>query len=102
MMNFKLERLKYKVKVLDVNGIQQELICLEDQSILDAACIQGVTIKYACKGGGCGLCKIQVDEGLYKRGKSSKAVLPDSERELDYTLACKTFPQSNMKVLISE
>ncbi|MBB6444937.1 2Fe-2S iron-sulfur cluster binding domain-containing protein [Bacillus benzoevorans] len=90
----------YKVKVLNQNGIQQELVCKDNQTLLDAANIQGVTINYACKGGGCGLCKIKVNEGSYERGKSSKAVLPDSEREQDYTLACKTFPKSDMQVLV--
>jgi CDP-4-dehydro-6-deoxyglucose reductase len=90
----------YKVKVLNQSGTHQELVCREDQSLLDAACSQGVTMKYACKGGGCGLCKIKVNEGSYERGKSSKAVLPDSEREQDYTLACKTFPKSDMQVLV--
>lgn len=72
----------------------------ETQTILDAACNQGVNIEYACKGGGCGLCKIKVADGDFERGKSSKAVLPDSDRKQDYTLACKTYPKSNMKVHI--
>ncbi len=90
----------YKVKVLNRSGTQQELVCKENQTLLDAANIQGVTIKYACKGGGCGLCKVKVNEGSYERRKSSKTVLPDSEREQDYTLACKTFPKSDMQVLV--
>lgn len=90
----------YKVTVLNQSGSRQEIVCKDNQTLLDAANMQGVSIKYACKGGGCGLCKIKVNEGSYERGKSSKAVLPDSERELDYTLACKTFPKSNMTVLV--
>lgn len=90
----------YKVKVRNQDGIEQELQCQENQTLLDAAQIHGVKIKYACKGGGCGLCKIQVNEGSFERGKCSKAVLPDSERELNYTLACKTFPKSDLSVVI--
>jgi len=90
----------FKIKVIDHADKHPEFSCKNDQSILDAANIQGVRIPYACKGGGCGMCKIKVEAGHYERGKSSKAVLPDSERELNYTLACKTYPKSDLKVLV--
>ncbi|MFB5189780.1 2Fe-2S iron-sulfur cluster-binding protein [Alicyclobacillus fastidiosus] len=72
--------------------------CDGTMSLLDAARNQGVKISYGCRGGGCGMCKIKVDEGQFERGLCSKAVLPDSDRELNYTLACKTFPKSDMMV----
>jgi CDP-4-dehydro-6-deoxyglucose reductase len=90
----------FKVRVVDNNSEYPEFSCNNNQSILDAARSQGIVIQYACKGGGCGLCKIKVETGAFERGKSSKAVLPDSERELNYTLACKTFPKSDLEVCI--
>jgi CDP-4-dehydro-6-deoxyglucose reductase len=90
----------FKVKVKDDPTHQSEFSCKDKQSVLDAARSQGIVIQYACKGGGCGLCKIKVEAGEYEIGKSSKAVLPDAERELNYALACKTYPKSNLEVRI--
>jgi CDP-4-dehydro-6-deoxyglucose reductase len=88
----------FRVKVLDYNGEKLEFMCRTDQSLLDAARMQGIKIPYACKGGGCGLCKIKIEKGDFERGVSSKEVLPDTERDLLFTLACKTYPCSDMKV----
>ncbi|HHY68118.1 MAG TPA: 2Fe-2S iron-sulfur cluster binding domain-containing protein [Alicyclobacillus sp.] len=74
--------------------------CTNQQSLLDATRLQGVRIKYACKVGGCGLCKIKVVEGEYRRGTCSVSGLPYDERLQNYTLACKTYPTSDMKILI--
>lgn len=90
----------FTVKVMDTGNQTLELTCPETESLLDAALRQGMKIRYGCKGGGCGLCKIKVQEGEFTRGKSSKAVLPDAERSMNYTLACKTFPKSDLKIVI--
>ncbi|HZG70394.1 MAG TPA: 2Fe-2S iron-sulfur cluster binding domain-containing protein [Chondromyces sp.] len=90
----------FNVKIMDNGGEIPELKCPETESILDAALKHGMKIPYACKGGGCGLCKIKVQEGDFERKKSSKAVLPDSERSLNFTLACKTFPKGDMKIQV--
>ncbi|MDP4105989.1 MAG: 2Fe-2S iron-sulfur cluster binding domain-containing protein [Bacillota bacterium] len=90
----------FTVKVKDHPTNQPEFSCKDKQSVLDAARSQGIVIQYACKGGGCGLCKIKVEAGKFEIGKSSKAVLPDAERELNYALACKTYPKSNLEVRI--
>lgn len=90
----------FKVTVLDENIQNSQITCGGTESILDAANRQGIKIPYACKGGGCGLCKIKIEEGEFERGKSSKAMLPDHEREMNYTLACKTFPTSDVKIQI--
>ncbi|MCQ6282288.1 2Fe-2S iron-sulfur cluster binding domain-containing protein [Bacillus sp. EB600] len=86
------------ITVVDEIGKNPRIVCDERESILDAANRQSLRIPYACKGGGCGLCKIKVEEGQFKMLKCSKAVLPDQERELNYTLACKTYPKSHMKI----
>lgn len=88
----------FKVTVMVDYGENPQITCVESESILDAANRQGIQIPYACKGGGCGLCKIKIEEGEFERKKSSKAVLPDHEREMNYTLACKTFAKSDVKI----
>jgi CDP-4-dehydro-6-deoxyglucose reductase len=92
--------LMFKVKVTDSHANQPEFACNDKQSLLDAARSQGIVIQYACKGGGCGMCKIKIEAGAFEIGKSSKAALPDSEREQNYVLACKAYPKSDLEVRI--
>lgn len=77
-----------------------EYICSEEQDILGAATRSLVRIPSACRGGGCGLCKIKVIEGQFERGKCSKNALNDEERNKNYSLACKTYPKSDMVIAI--
>lgn len=76
--------------------------CAGRQTVLDAALSKGIRIEFACKGGGCGLCKIKVETGVFHLEKCSKAVLADEERKQMYALACKTYPQSDMTILIED
>jgi ferredoxin len=94
-------KIMFKVQVMDYSEGDHELLCHDNESLLDAANRKGIKIPYACKGGGCGMCKIKVEEGEFERGTSSKAVLPDKERVMNYTLACKTYPKTDMKILIN-
>jgi ferredoxin len=69
----------FTIKITDTNG---QWIGSDTESILDGAQRNGVKIPYACKGGGCGLSKVRVEEGEFERGRSSMAVLPKDERSL--------------------
>lgn len=86
----------YKIKVID--GNYHTFFSKDGESLLDALQKHNVKIPYACRGGGCGLCKVKIEAGEFERGPSSKEALPDEEREMNYTLACKTYPKSEIKV----
>jgi len=88
----------YTIKVTDNEAAAIQWKSSGPESVLDGAQRNGVKIPYACKGGGCGLCKIWVEEGEFERGRSSAAVLPADERERNYSLACKTYPKGNMRI----
>lgn len=80
---------------------QQELMCSDSQNILLAAITNGIrSIERGCLGGGCGLCKVQVESGSYQLGLSSVHALPLEEREKGYVLACKTVPTSDLTIRI--
>ena len=70
----------------------------EGNSILDIASQNGVKIKVGCKGGGCGICKIQVLEGEVERGITSRSVLSLEEIEQGYALSCKAEPKSDVVI----
>jgi ferredoxin len=85
----------YRIKVLPDD---RTIIAKNNESILDTAIRNGVKIKVGCKGGGCGICKIQVLEGDVDRGHSARSVLPLHEMEEGYALACQTRPQSDLVI----
>lgn len=86
----------FAIRVLD--GEAKTFYCCEAENLLAAARRQGVSIPAGCYSGGCGMCKIKVAEGRFRRGTSSKAVLPDQERQNNYSLACKTYPESELTI----
>ncbi|WP_328702336.1 2Fe-2S iron-sulfur cluster-binding protein [Alicyclobacillus suci] len=88
----------FTVQIVDGQWKDAVFVCDDQESLLDAARKQGIKISFGCRGGGCGMCKVKVQSGYFERGVSSKAVLPDEERVLNYTLACKTYPRSNLCV----
>ncbi|WP_191090868.1 2Fe-2S iron-sulfur cluster-binding protein [Niallia endozanthoxylica] len=91
----------FKIKVMDTNDTNYEWQGYDSESLLDGAQRNGIKIPYACKGGGCGLCKVKVEAGSFKRGKSSIAVLPEDERVYNHSLACKTYPKGDMEILLN-
>jgi ferredoxin len=88
-----------KYKIIVENAENQEYECASAQDLLSPAISARVPFIVACRSGGCGICKIKVIDGQFERGKCSKNVLPDEERN-NYSLACKTYPRSDMVIAI--
>ena len=89
---------KYKVVVEnDQNKVYE---CTPDQDLLSSAIRARIPFIVACRSGGCGICKIKVFTGEYERGICSKKTLSDEDRGNNYSLACKTYPKSNMVISI--
>ena len=55
-------------------------------------------IPAGCVNGGCGVCKVQVSEGSYTKRKMSRAVISADEEASGCVLACKIYPQSDLRV----
>ena len=73
--------------------------CREDEHVLGAmerAVCKGIPV--GCRNGGCGACKVQVMQGRYAKRKMNRAVLSLEEEARDVALACKIYPQSDMRV----
>lgn len=56
----------------------------------------GITV--GCRGGGCGVCKVRVVEGRYRTGVMSVACVSHGERAQGVALACKLFPESDLRL----
>ena len=68
-------------------------------SILDLASKAGIHLTAPCGGKGtCGKCKIMIEEG--KIGTGNMTSLTGKDRKEGYYLACTTYPESGLKVII--
>lgn len=71
----------------------------KDESLLEALKKKKIFLIASCGGKGlCGKCKVKIIEGDYKI--KSKAKLPKSDLESGYTIACQTFPLSDLIIEI--
>lgn len=84
---------------LSILGCEKIMTCQEDEPLLFAINRQGYkNLPVGCRQGGCGVCKIRVLEGEFETGKMSEKHVAKAERKFNFTLACKTFPKSDLTI----
>jgi NAD(P)H-flavin reductase/ferredoxin len=81
----------FQIRILPFD---HQIECRPNQTILGALLEQGRYLRYGCKNGGCGSCKLQLVEGAVEQGGSSLALSP-SERSGGYALICTAVPLSD-------
>lgn len=69
-----------------------------DETILEAALRQGLTMPYGCRDGACGACKGKVLSGSVDHGKSQAHALSDAEKSAGLTLFCCAKAQSDLSL----
>lgn len=57
-------------------------------------------VDVGCRGGGCGLCKVQVLTGDFEVGKMSSLHISDLDKDIGCTLACRCFPKTNIEFVL--
>lgn len=57
-------------------------------------------IPVGCRGGGCGVCRVQVLSGAYSVGKMSREQVSMDDERQGVCLACKLFPQADLRLKI--
>jgi propane monooxygenase reductase subunit len=70
----------------------------EDETVLEAAFRQGVSLMHGCKEGQCASCKSVLCNGDVELLKYSTFALSDTEREQDRILLCRTIAYSDLVV----
>lgn len=76
---------------------KQEFVCGEQEYVLYAMQRIGKTcIPIGCKGGGCGVCRINIISGKADFGPMSKAHVTVVEKNNGYALACRVKPKSDL------
>jgi CDP-4-dehydro-6-deoxyglucose reductase len=76
----------------------RQFVAEADETILDAALRQGLTMPYGCKDGACGACKGKVQRGTVDHGKAQGHALNDDEKAAGLTLYCCATAQSDLVI----
>ena len=74
----------------------RQFVAEADESILDAALRQGLTLPYGCRDGACGSCKGKVLAGSVDHGKAQPEALSDEEKAAGLALFCCAKAQSDL------
>lgn len=73
--------------------------CRDDQSVLGAMIQSGASaLQVGCRGGGCGVCRVQVLAGEYRTGTMSHAQVDQVDRDRGIVLSCQLFPRSDLSL----
>jgi propane monooxygenase reductase subunit len=78
--------------------IGEEIECEEDETVLDAAFRQGLSLVYGCREGQCSACKCFLLEGEVSLKRYSTFALSDAEQDSGYTLLCRAMPDTDLTV----
>jgi ferredoxin len=85
--------------VVRIAGTSASFACGEDVPVLVAMHALGRSdISVGCRGGGCGVCRIEVVSGRYVTGKMSRAHVSLEDEARGIVLACQVRPQSDLVV----
>ncbi len=75
--------------------------CSDDQSLLMGMAHLGKKgIPVGCRGGGCGVCKVQVTSGEYTKKKMSRAFVSELDEAEHRVLACRCQPTTDITLKV--
>jgi CDP-4-dehydro-6-deoxyglucose reductase len=69
-----------------------------NETVLQAAMRQGITLPYGCRNGACGSCKGKVLEGQVDYGTYAPYILPDYEKKTGLALFCQAKPLTDLVI----
>ena len=55
-------------------------------------------IPVGCRGGGCGVCKVEIVEGTYQKRVMSREYVSAEDEAADRVLACRVRPTSDLRI----
>jgi ferredoxin len=84
-----------------IEDTQEEYRCREDQHLLagmEALGRKGIPV--GCRGGGCGVCKIEITSGQYTKRVMSRDHVTVEEEARGCVLACRVKPLSDISLKV--
>jgi NAD(P)H-flavin reductase/ferredoxin len=73
-----------------------------DETVLNAALRQGISLRYGCRHGNCSTCKYLLLEGDVDFGNASPYSLPEREREEGWALLCCARPLTDLVIQVAD
>lgn len=90
--------MQHKVIIEDTGEIYN---CAENQTLLNGMVNLGRKgIPVGCRGGGCGVCKVEVIAGKYTKKKMSRAFVSELDEAQHRVLACRCQPTSDITLKV--
>jgi len=84
--------------IVTVEPLGRQVVCRDDQSILDACLRAGVWLPHSCTHGTCATCKCEIADGEVDHGEASSFALMDFERDEGKLLTCCAKPRSDVTI----
>ncbi|MEA2147765.1 MAG: propane monooxygenase reductase component, partial [Solirubrobacteraceae bacterium] len=84
--------------IVQFEPIGEEIECGEEETVLDAAFRQGLSLVYGCREGQCSACKCFLLEGEVSLKRYSTFALSDAEESSGYTLLCRAMPDTDLTI----
>lgn len=84
-----------------LEGTDDAFDCPAENNVLrsmEALGRKGVPV--GCRGGGCGVCKVQVVSGDYYVRRMSRACVTGAEQEQGVVLACQLYPRADLALRV--
>ncbi len=90
--------IRHKVTIQDTGEFYD---CSGDQTLLQGMERLGKRgIPVGCRGGGCGVCKVEIISGDYTKKKMSRACVTEQDESEHRVLACRCQPASNITLKV--
>lgn len=84
-----------------IENTDETFRCRDEDNVLQAMeQLRRKGIPVGCRNGGCGVCKVKVIEGRYAKKKMSRAVVSEEDEARGCVLACRIYPQSDLRVRV--
>lgn len=79
-----------------------EFECNEHETVLEAAMRAGISLRYGCKHGGCGSCKVKLSEGEVEYDGHSATAISEAEQDEGIALLCCAVPTEDIVVELAD
>lgn len=97
-MNTPAPKVFHQVTIVETGEVYR---CREDETLLAGMERLGKRgIPVGCRGGGCGVCKVQVEAGEYSKRVMSRAYVSAEEEAAGIVLACRVKPLSDIRLAV--
>lgn len=90
--------MSHRVSIVDSGEV---FACAPGESVLHGMARLGRRgIPVGCRGGGCGVCRIEVLEGRYEKRVMSRAHISAADEAAGRALACRIFPLEDLRLRV--